>query len=31
MSWVGLIATAVWFAVLLGAAVWGGQRSGSRG
>jgi hypothetical protein len=31
MSWVGVIATAVWFAALLGAAVWGGQRSRSRG
>jgi hypothetical protein len=30
MSWVGLMATAVWFAVLVGAAVWSGQRSRTR-
>jgi hypothetical protein len=30
MSWVGLIAIAVWFAVLFGAALWGAQRSRTR-
>jgi hypothetical protein len=31
MSWVGLMATAVWMAVLSGAVVWGGRRSRNRG
>lgn len=31
MSWVGLIATAVWFAVLFAAVIWGRQRSRTRG
>ena len=31
MSWVGFVATAVWVAVLFGAAVWAGQGARTRG